>query len=83
MMEGLHTCANCHSFSADGKTLGMDLDGPKNDKGLYTLAPIKPDMPIGTKDVIEWSTFRGKHDRDHAARLHVAGLTRTASSSSP
>src|ERR1035437_7919854 len=35
LMEGLHTCANCHSFSRDGKTLGMDLDGPRNDKGMY------------------------------------------------
>lgn len=34
MMEGLHTCANCHSFSRDGKTLGMDMDGPQNDKGM-------------------------------------------------
>ena len=37
LMEGIHTCANCHSFSRDGKTLGMDLDGPQNDKGLYAL----------------------------------------------
>jgi hypothetical protein len=37
MMEGLHTCANCHSFSRDGKTLGMDMDGPQNDKGMYAL----------------------------------------------
>ena len=42
VMEGLHTCANCHSFSRDGKTLGMDLDGPQNDKGLYALVPVAP-----------------------------------------
>ena len=24
---------------ADGKTLGMDLDGPQNDKGMYTIVP--------------------------------------------
>ncbi len=34
-MTDLHTCANCHSFSGDGKTLGLDMDGPQNDKGLY------------------------------------------------
>ena len=33
VMEGLPTCANCHSFSRDGKTLGLDVDGPQNDKG--------------------------------------------------
>ncbi len=60
MMTGLHTCANCHSFSRDGKTLGLDLDGPQNDKGLYALVSIKPQMAIRNEDVIAWSSFRGK-----------------------
>src|ERR1035437_6875437 len=38
LLTGMHTCANCHSFSLDGKTFGMDIDGPANDKGLYALA---------------------------------------------
>jgi tetratricopeptide (TPR) repeat protein len=59
LVEGLHTCANCHSFSLDGKTLGMDVDGPSNDKGLYALTAVKPQMSIGTADVIKWSTYRG------------------------
>ena len=56
----MYTCANCHSFSLDGKTLGMDLDGPQNDKGMYTLVPIRRQMSISSKDVIEWSTSEGK-----------------------
>jgi tetratricopeptide (TPR) repeat protein len=60
MMTGLHTCANCHSFSRDGRTLGLDLDGPQNDKGLYALVSIKPQMAIRNEDVIAWSSFRGK-----------------------
>jgi len=60
MMQGLHTCANCHSFSADGKTLGMDMDGPQNDKGLYALVDVKPKMTIRSEDLVAWSTFRGK-----------------------
>ncbi len=60
LMEGLYTCANCHSFSNDGKTMGMDVDGPQNDKGLYALAPIRARMSIGSEEVIAWSTFRGK-----------------------
>jgi tetratricopeptide (TPR) repeat protein len=58
LLTGLHTCANCHSFSRDGKTLGMDLDGPANDKGLYVLASIKPEMAIRNQDVISWSSLR-------------------------
>jgi tetratricopeptide (TPR) repeat protein len=60
IMEGLHTCANCHSFSRDGKTLGMDMDGPQNDKGMYALVPISREMSIRNEDVIEWTSFRGK-----------------------
>jgi hypothetical protein len=51
LLTGLHTCANCHSFSRDGKTLGMDLDGPANDKGLYALAALKPEMATRNQDV--------------------------------
>jgi tetratricopeptide (TPR) repeat protein len=58
LLTGLHTCANCHSFSRDGKTLGMDLDGPANDKGLYALASIKPEMAIRNQDVISWTSLR-------------------------
>ena len=60
LMEGLHTCANCHSFSADGGTLGMDMDGPRNDKGLYAMVKIASRMTIRAQDEIAWSTFRGK-----------------------
>jgi tetratricopeptide (TPR) repeat protein len=54
VLTGMRTCANCHSFSLDGKTLGMDLDGPGNDKGLYALATIRPQMSIRTQDMISW-----------------------------
>jgi tetratricopeptide (TPR) repeat protein len=49
------TCANCHSFSLDGKTMGMDMDGPQNDKGLYALADVKPRMSIRNQDMISWN----------------------------
>ena len=58
VMENLYTCANCHSFSGDGKTMGMDLDGPKNDKGLYALVPVQKFMTIRSQDVIRWSSFQ-------------------------
>jgi tetratricopeptide (TPR) repeat protein len=55
VLEGMHTCANCHSFSRDGKIMGIDMDGPGNDKGLYALAPIQPQMSIGTKEMVSWN----------------------------
>lgn len=55
VLSGMHTCANCHSFSRDGKTLGMDMDGPRNDKGLYAVVPVKPQMTIGEHDMVNWN----------------------------
>ncbi len=57
VMEGVPTCANCHSISADGKTLGIDVDGPQNDKGLYALLPIKKVSSISNDYVLKWSSF--------------------------
>jgi tetratricopeptide (TPR) repeat protein len=60
LMEGIHSCANCHSMSRDGKTMGIDVDGPQNDKGLYAIVRIQPHISIRNEDVVAWSTFRGK-----------------------
>jgi tetratricopeptide (TPR) repeat protein len=57
VMTGLPTCANCHSVARDGKTLGIDVDGPQNDKGLYALIPIKPISTMSNDYVIHWSAF--------------------------
>jgi Flp pilus assembly protein TadD len=57
LLDGIHSCANCHSFSADGKTLAMDLDGPQNDKGLYAIVPIQRKAIIRTEDLISWTSF--------------------------
>jgi Flp pilus assembly protein TadD len=62
VMEDLPTCANCHSFARDGKTLGLDLDGPKNDKGLYALVPVAKTTTIRNQDVIRWSSFQEHPD---------------------
>jgi tetratricopeptide (TPR) repeat protein len=57
VMTDLHTCANCHSFAANGKTLGLDMDGPQNDKGLYAMVPVARKMTIGTENMVSWSSF--------------------------
>ncbi len=57
VLKEMPTCGNCHSFSLDGKTMGMDLDGPANNKGLYAIVPIKPEMTIRNQDVISWSSL--------------------------
>jgi hypothetical protein len=56
VLKDMPTCANCHSFSADGKTFGMDIDGPSNDKGLYAVVPVQKHMTIDSKDMVHWNT---------------------------
>lgn len=56
VLQDMPTCANCHSFSADGKTFGMDIDGPANDKGLYAVVPVEKHMLIESKDMVHWNT---------------------------
>ncbi len=55
VMENLPTCANCHSFSADGARLSMDVDGPDGDKGAHTVTPVRPRMTIDRDDVFSWN----------------------------
>jgi tetratricopeptide (TPR) repeat protein len=57
MMTNLPTCGNCHSFSRDGKTMGLDVDGPANDKGLFALVPLKKTSIISNDYLIHWSAF--------------------------
>ncbi len=57
VMRSLPTCANCHSVSRDGKTLGIDVDGPQNDKGLYALVPLHKVSTISTDYMVRWSAF--------------------------
>ncbi len=74
VMTGLHTCANCHSFAANGKTLGLDMDGPQNDKGLYALTPVAKKMTIGTENMVSWSKFRG----EEGAQLRVGFMSQVS-----
>ena len=60
VMKDMPTCANCHSFSMDGNTLGMDMDGPRGDKGAYTVVDVEETMVIEEEDVFSWNTFEDK-----------------------
>ena len=60
VMHGLPVCANCHSFSADGKTMGMDLDGLQNNRGLYFVTSVAPETRVREEDVVQWATAQGQ-----------------------
>lgn len=57
VLSGMRTCANCHSFSADGKTIAMDLDFG-SDKGAYAVATVSRTTRIGPDQMMTWNDFR-------------------------
>jgi hypothetical protein len=54
-MRGFPVCGNCHSFSADGKTIGLDLDAGRRDKGGYFISEIKDTVFFNIRTYMSWS----------------------------
>lgn len=50
-------CFNCHAYSANGKTYGMDMDY-KGDKGGYVLVDISKTTSITDDDIISWNDYK-------------------------
>ena len=57
VLGNLPVCGNCHSFSADGRQFGMDVDYA-NDKGSYILSAIQPETVLDPTKIITWSDYR-------------------------
>jgi Tfp pilus assembly protein PilF len=57
VLEDLPVCGNCHSFSGDGSTLGLDVDYG-NDKGGYAILSVAPEMVLDDEKIITWSDYR-------------------------
>jgi tetratricopeptide (TPR) repeat protein len=57
VLTHLPVCGNCHSFSADGSLLGMDVDYA-NDKGSYALARVEEQTVLDPGKVLTWSDYK-------------------------
>jgi len=57
VLEKLPVCGNCHSFSADGSVLGMDIDYA-NDKGSYAIAKVGTQMILDRDSIITWGDYK-------------------------
>ena len=62
VLENLPVCGNCHSFSSDGGTLGLDVDYG-NDKGGYAILAVENNMILNDKKIITWSDYK-REDKD-------------------
>jgi hypothetical protein len=56
-MKGFPVCGNCHSFTADGNTIGLDLDAGLRDKGGYFVSPIQDTILFNIENYRSWSRF--------------------------
>jgi len=56
VLTNLPVCGNCHSFSSDGKYLGMDVD-VGNDKGAYVLTPFEQETVFSRDKLISWTDY--------------------------
>ena len=57
MLGNVPVCANCHSFSADGTLMGLDVDYA-NDKGSYAILRVEEQTVLDPGKVITWSDYK-------------------------
>jgi Flp pilus assembly protein TadD len=57
VLKNLPVCGNCHSFSDNGTTLGLDVDYG-NDKGAYAILPVSKHMVLDDPKIITWSDYK-------------------------
>jgi len=57
VIENLPVCANCHSFSSDGKYIGMDIDA-LGIKSAYITSEIKEQIDIRAEAFNYWSDYQ-------------------------
>lgn len=57
VLKNLPVCGNCHSFSADGSLMGLDVDYA-NDKGSYAIAPVSRQIALKKEHIITWSDYK-------------------------
>jgi Tol biopolymer transport system component len=54
-MKGFSVCGNCHSFTRDGRTIGLDLDAGRRDKGGFFIAPVKDTINFNIENYMSWT----------------------------
>ncbi|MEN8202525.1 MAG: tetratricopeptide repeat protein [Bacteroidota bacterium] len=54
VLGNIPVCGNCHSFSADGHYLAMDVDA-RDEKGAYVIAPLEERTMLNQNRLINWS----------------------------
>jgi uncharacterized protein with FMN-binding domain len=59
LLTGVNMCGNCHSFSSDGKVMGIDFDYLR-DRGGYASLGIQEHTKIEKSDFFSWNNLSSK-----------------------
>ncbi|MFC1869275.1 hypothetical protein ACFL0H_14245, partial [Thermodesulfobacteriota bacterium] len=54
VMSNQSVCGSCHTFSQDGRFIGMDMDY-KKDKGAYFFTSVQENISLTDDDFINWN----------------------------
>lgn len=54
VMRDLPVCANCHTYSSNGRIFAVDMDYG-GDKGAFVLSSLRDRMIIKKKDIFSWN----------------------------
>ena len=57
VLENMPVCGNCHSFSINGRMVGLDVDYA-NDKGSYAFTAVQGTISLSEDNIITWSDYR-------------------------
>ena len=57
VLENMMICGNCHSFTADGNVMGMDVDYA-NDKGSYVISEVSEDIMLTKDKIFTWAEYK-------------------------
>jgi Tol biopolymer transport system component len=73
IMTKFMVCGNCHSTSADGKTIGLDFDAAHRDKGGYFITDIKDTMIFDTSNYLSWNKLQDQKSFGMFSKLSPNG----------
>ncbi|MFC2138085.1 TolB family protein [Bacteroidota bacterium] len=73
VMKKFMVCGNCHSFTSDGKTVGLDFDAAHRDKGGYFISDIKDTLIFNPDNYLSWTKLQGKNTFGTFSRLSPDG----------
>ncbi len=59
-MRGFPVCGNCHSLTANGSTIGVDLDAGMRDKGGYFISNIGDTVFFSDSNYMSWTRIENR-----------------------